>query len=140
MKSDLFFSEGSRPAEYSLVFATGGVLYYAIEMLWRGHSHFFMALLGGACFTFLYFLAGAFPHMSITLYCIIGGLAITLAELAAGELLNNLLGLDIWNYSNVPLNFRGQICLLFSFLWCLICLPSFFLAGQIRRRIFGYEN
>ena len=138
--SDIFFSSESRLAEYSLIFATGGVLYYTTEMLWRGYSHFSMALLGGICFVFLYFLAGAFPSISLTLYCMIGGSIITLAEYLAGELLNNLLGLGVWDYSGVPLNFRGQICPIFSFLWCLLCLPAFFIAGQMRTRIFGYKN
>ena len=42
----------------------------------------------------------------------------------AGLVLNCLLGFDIWDYSNVPLNLLGQVCLPYSFLWMGISLPA----------------
>lgn len=125
-------------AELWLIFFTGAVLYYSIELLWRGYSHGAMAVLGGLCFLALYLMGKIFPGMPLLLYCILGGIIISALELGSGELLNNVLGLEIWDYSNMPLNFRGQVCLLFSFFWCLISLPAFFLAKLMRKRIFGY--
>ena len=127
-------------AETGLVFFTGGVFYYSIEMLWRGYSHFSMVLLGGICFLFLYIIGKAFPKIPLLLYCILGGAIISLLELRTGELLNNILGLDVWDYSNLPLNFRGQVCLLFSFFWSLLSLPAFHLSKLMRKRIFGYPR
>lgn len=127
-------------SETALVFFTGGVLYFAIEMLWRGHSHISMALLGGTCFLCLYLIGRAFPNMPMLLYCILGGVVISLLELGAGELLNTGLGLDIWDYSSLPLNYRGQVCLLFSFFWCLLSMPAGILARIMRTRIFGYPE
>ena len=127
-------------AEFGLIFFTGGVLYYSIEVLWRGYSHISMALLGGICFLLLYLVGRFFPKMPVLLYCIIGGIIITLLELATGEILNNSMGLDIWDYSSVPLNFRGQICLIFSFFWCLISYPAFYLARLLRIQIFGFDK
>lgn len=33
-----------------ILFLIGGCLYYCIEILWRGHSHWTMAVVGGICF------------------------------------------------------------------------------------------
>jgi uncharacterized membrane protein len=126
--------------ELALVFFTGGVLYYTVEVLWRGWSHIAMAVLGGLCFICLYFMGRLFPRIPLLLYCILGGVIVSLLELGAGELLNNVLGLGIWDYSSLPLNFRGQVCLLFSFFWCLISLPSFFLSKLMRTMIFGCKE
>ena len=122
--------------ETVLVFVTGAVLYFAIETVWRGYSHISMALLGGLCFLSLYLLGRFFPNMPMLLYCILGGVVISLLELGAGEIINLRLGLDVWDYSSLPLNFRGQICVLFSFFWCLLCMPANVLARFMRTRIF----
>ncbi len=134
------FLNASLIAEFGLIFFTGSVLYYSIEVIWRGYSHLAMALLGGVCFSFLYCMERRFPEMPLLLFCILGGIVITLLEFITGELLNNFLGLDIWDYSSLPLNFRGQICLLFSFFWCLLSYPVFFLSKLMRRKIFGFAK
>ena len=41
-----------------------------------------------------------------------------------GLLLNRLMGFNIWDYSNVPLNLLGQVCLPYSFLWLGLSLPA----------------
>lgn len=53
---------------------------------------------------------------------------VTATELAAGLILNLWLGLDVWDYSDLPLNFLGQICLPFALAWwglCLVFIPAF---------------
>ena len=45
-------------------------------------------------------------------------------ELVMGLLLNRILGFHIWDYSNVPLNLFGQVCLPYSFLWVGLSLPA----------------
>lgn len=53
---------------------------------------------------------------------------VTVTELAAGLILNVWLGLDVWDYSALPLNFLGQICLPFALAWwglCLLFIPAF---------------
>ena len=34
----------------AFLFLIGGALYYLIEVLWRGYSHWSMFILGGVCF------------------------------------------------------------------------------------------
>lgn len=46
---------------------------------------------------------------------------VTAVELAAGLLLNVALRLNVWDYSGIPLNLWGQICLPFSGVWFVLC-------------------
>lgn len=39
-----------------ILFGIGGFLYYAIEILWRGYSHWTMFILGGLCFILVGFI------------------------------------------------------------------------------------
>lgn len=53
---------------------------------------------------------------------------VTVVELAAGLLLNKLLGLGVWDYSGLPGNLWGQICPQFTALWwglCMVFIPVF---------------
>lgn len=53
---------------------------------------------------------------------------VTAAELAAGLILNVWLGLGVWDYSDLPGNFMGQICPQFAAIWfglCLVFIPAF---------------
>lgn len=53
---------------------------------------------------------------------------VTAAELAAGLILNVWLGLGVWDYSDLPGNFIGQICPQFAAVWfglCLVFIPAF---------------
>lgn len=53
---------------------------------------------------------------------------VTIAEFCAGCVLNLWLGLDIWDYSEIPFNLFGQVCLPFFVAWfflCLVFVPTF---------------
>lgn len=53
---------------------------------------------------------------------------VTAVELAAGLILNIWLGLGVWDYSDLPGNFMGQICPQFAAIWfglCLVFIPAF---------------
>ena len=43
--------------------------------------------------------------------------------LARGVVFNLYLGMSVWDYSEVKGNILGQICPLYSMLWCFICIP-----------------
>ena len=95
-----------------------------MEILWRGYTHWTMTVTGGVCFTVLYILhiyARAIPFLW---RCVLGSAAITLVEFAVGCTVNLWLGWDVWNYSDVPCNLLGQICLPFSLLWTALCAAS----------------
>ncbi len=50
----------------------------------------------------------------------------TLIELIAGELLLKFFNLRLWDYSNEKYNYKGFICLKFSFYWMLISAAYYF--------------
>ena len=127
--------------KYLTLFAIGGILYAGIEMIWRGHTHWTMAVLGGICFIICgcinEFLSWDTP---LLLQCLICAVLITIAELIAGLILNIKLGLAIWDYSGLPFNFMGQICLEYSCLWYLLSLVAILLDDWIRWKFFDEEK
>ncbi|MDE6455808.1 MAG: putative ABC transporter permease, partial [Dysosmobacter sp.] len=102
----------------------GGILYGSLEGLYRGYTHWSMMLLAALLCVPLDIANERMPWtLPLCLQAALGGLAITAAELAAGLVLNVWLGLAIWDYSALPWNLWGQICLRFSVLWCLLAGP-----------------
>ena len=92
----------------------GGTTYFSIEMLWRGHSHWTMALVGGVCFILIGAINEYLPwELGMIQQAFIGASIVTAVELIAGLILNVWLKLGIWDYSNMPFNLWGQICLPF---------------------------
>lgn len=70
---------------------------------------------------------------------LLGALIVTAAEFCAGYVLNILLGLGIWDYSRLPLNLMGQICLPFSLIWWAVSIFGIVLDDWIRYWIFKEE-
>lgn len=119
--------------EKTCVFMLGGVVYGVCEILWRGYTHWTMVLLGGICFLGLYLGQKKYAGLSVTMRCFAGGVFITSLELAAGSVINVALGMGVWDYSEMPLNFMGQICPQFFGLWVILCFPALLLCGGISR-------
>ena len=114
-------------------FVFGAFVYGALEIAWRGYTHPAMLLLGGGCLAYIYRSEKRLCHKLTfvwrnTLYAVL----ITLSELIAGLLLNVWLKLDIWDYSGLPLNLCGQICLFFSALWFVLSVVCCFVCRAVR--------
>ncbi|MBQ3110381.1 MAG: hypothetical protein IJC69_04510 [Clostridia bacterium] len=107
----------------SALFITGGGGYCLIEILWRGYTHWSMFLLGGTCFLLLCFTFSRIYNYPLLLKAIIGGGIITAAEFITGLIVNIALKWNVWDYSASPFNLLGQICLPYSVLWVLLCIP-----------------
>jgi uncharacterized membrane protein len=107
----------------SVLFTFGGIMYGLIEILWRGKTHWSMVLTGGACFLSLFKVFGKLKSSPLWEKCLLGSSIITAYEFVSGCLFNLWLKLKVWDYSSLPLNFKGQICALYSFLWGLLCIP-----------------
>ena len=54
--------------KYLVLMATGGLLYVALELIWRGRSHWTMFLLGGICFVALGLINEVLPWDMMTSY------------------------------------------------------------------------
>lgn len=104
----------------AVIFYIGGIFYCATELLWRGWTHGSMFLLGAVCFSVV---TGLDRHFSLSLLgqMAIGAVIVTFFEFWTGILVNQILNLHVWDYSHVPLNFMGQICLPFTLLWFPLC-------------------
>lgn len=102
----------------AVLFLFGGGLYALIEMAWRGHTHWTMAVLGGLMFLIVGGLNNWIPwEIPLIAQAVAGAAVITVAEFIAGCILNLWLGLGIWDYSRMPGNILGQICPAFSLAW-----------------------
>lgn len=124
-----------------ILFIIGGLLYILIELSYRGYSHWTMFILGGLCFV----LIGGINNyiswdMPIYEQMMIGSVIITMLEFICGCIVNLWLGWDVWNYSNMPYNVLGQICLPFSILWFFISLVAIVADDYIRYWLFDEEK
>lgn len=117
----------------SILFLTGSCAYPTLEMAWRGHTHYSMALAGGVCLLLIdHVCCGVLEGHSLFTRCLAGSGVITGVELMAGILVNQVMGLGVWDYSDMPMNLMGQVCLPYSVLWFGLTLPAMALCGLLR--------
>lgn len=117
---------------YLIIFLVGGIGYGAIEIAFRGHTHWSMVLTGGSAFLSLYLIHMSFPNTTIYIKALLGMIVITLLELSVGIIVNIIFSLSVWDYSNLPFNFLGQISLLFSGCWYILSIFAFYLLDNIK--------
>lgn len=118
--------------ECSIVYLIGSFGYSLIEILWRGFTHWTMALTGGLCFLLLYQIDGHHATERLPAKCLRGACWITTVEFLVGCLVNLKLKWKIWDYSNLFGNLLGQVCPLYFALWFLLCIPVYSAAKSIR--------
>ena len=127
--------------KYLFLFGIGGGVYILIELLYRGYSHWTMLILGGLSFVLVGILNEFFSwKMPIELQMLIGGGTITLLELVMGIIVNIKLHWNIWDYSDMPINFKGQVCLTFSLMWILLSGVIIVVDDYIRYLLFDEEK
>ena len=119
--------------KYSAIALAGGVVYYGIEILYRGHSHWSMAICGGVCLVAICLINQRFPSWNLLLRAALCALAITAIELFSGCVLNLWLDWHVWDYRSQPFNLLGQIAPLFTFFWFLLSLPVCFIYNLQKR-------
>ena len=114
-------------------FLMGYFIYSMIEIINRGYTHWTMALTGGAVLTILYAI-NCRRTMTLIKSCFIGTIIITSIEFSVGIFVNIIMDWQVWDYSTVPFNVMGQICLPFSAAWFFLCIPAYYLCSAIRMR------
>lgn len=117
-----------------VLFLIGGRVYTWIEILWRGFSHWSMFLLGGGCFVIMGLLNEyKFKwKQSLLLQSLISAIVITILEFFTGCIVNLWLGWNVWDYSGLPFNLLGQICLQYFLLWIPLSMIGIILDDWIR--------
>ena len=119
----------------------GGFVFYCIELLWRGYSYPSMFVVGGVCFLVIGGINNYLPwSVGLVWQALIGGTAVTVIELISGIVLNIWLGLGIWDYSHLPFNVLGQICLLYSLIWVVLSAAGIFLDDYLRWKLYGEQR
>lgn len=106
------------------LFCIGGGLYVLLELLWRRRSHWVMFAVGGVCFHAIGVIYRKFSRFHLLIKCALSALAVTVAECISGCICNLHFHMKIWDYSRMPLNFKGQVCLLYTVLWGILSIPA----------------
>ena len=111
-------------------FGLGFLGYPLLELLWRGRTHWSMALAGGFALRLLFPLCGKKEAKGV---CLKTAGVITAIELVFGCIFNLIFHCKVWDYSKKPMNFLGQICLPYCILWFLLGIPVKYLCRGIGR-------
>lgn len=125
----------------------GGAVYFLMEVAWKtvsGHPeriHWSMLVVAIILSLALERGGAQCPwEWSLPLQALVCTVLITAVEFVAGLVLNVWLGLGIWDYSNLPLNFMGQICLWYSVLWYVLSLVFIPVFDWLRYCVQGGER
>ncbi len=104
---------------YGTAFLVGGSSYCAIELATRARTHYSMFFCGGLAILILFAIYIHNRRINPLLFSLIATITITSLELLFGIIFNIFLKMNVWDYSGVPLNLLGQICVPYSLLWML---------------------
>ena len=118
-----------------LVFLTGCFVYSLLEIASRGFTHWTMTLTGGLILTILYEMHVRLTGTPLWQKCLIRSVIITYVEFTVGVIVNIILRWNVWDYSDMPFNVLGQICLPFTVLWFFLCIPAYYVCRTISRRL-----
>ena len=123
--------------KWGILGVAGGIVYSLIEIISRGYTHWTMFLLGGVCFLGVGLLNEVFPRETpLIRQMLAGGLFITLCEFVTGVIVNIELDWNVWDYSDKPYNYYGQICLEYSLYWVLLSAAAIILDDFLRYKLF----
>lgn len=124
-----------------VMFLIFGAIYYVIETVWKypNPSHWSMYAVGGIAGCLVGKLNNHISwDMPLRYQCFWGMIIITLCEGISGIILNKWLMLNIWDYSNVPLNFfEGQCCVPFCLAWYALSGVAIFVDDFLREWLFA---
>lgn len=127
--------------KHIILFLIGGMIYFCLEIIWRGYSHWTMVLVGGACFVACGLINEIFDwNMPMWEQMLICSMNITSIEFVSGCVLNLVLKLNVWDYTGMPFNILGQICLPFSLLWFVLSLAAIIFDDYLRYWFFREEK
>lgn len=124
-----------------ILFLIGGTAYLLVELLWRGHTHWSMGVVGGVCFLLIGGINERYPwDMPLWRQCAIAAAMITAVEFLSGCILNLWLGWNIWDYSGLYGNILGQVCLPYIAAWAFLSAGGIVLDDICRWKLFGEEK
>ena len=115
----------------------GGYSYFLLELIFNGNSSWFSFILGGICFR----LIGKIRIFNLNniFKCFICGIIITFVEFFTGIVFNLILNWKMWDYSTLPFNILGQICLPFSLIWIALSFPAIKIDEMLNQKIYSHK-
>lgn len=109
----------------AVLFLTGGTVYPAFEVLSRGRTDISMSIAGGVCLCLIDQICHKkMQNCSLAQRCAAGSGIITGIEFLTGVVVNIVLKMNVWDYSAMPGNILGQVCLPYSLLWFFLTIPA----------------
>ena len=127
--------------KYLILGNIGGIVYVFIELLYRGFSHWTMFIVAAISFILIGLINEYISwDMKLWKQMLIGSAIITTMEFISGYIINIKLGWQVWDYSNLPFNIMGQICLPFSVVWFFLSLGDIIDVDYLRYWLFKQEN
>ncbi len=105
--------------ERASLFLLGGGAYAALELAWRGTTHWTMFLTGGVCLCLLQALADR--PLPLGPAAAVGAAGVSGLELAVGAVCRRVLHTAVWDYADEWGNLAGLVCPKYTAYWFLLC-------------------
>jgi uncharacterized membrane protein len=118
-----------------IFFSSGGVGYGMIELIWRGRTHWTMLIAGGVCFVIFSVISERCKKRTCIFKAASCALSVTLVELIFGIVFNLVFKMNVWDYSKMPFNLFGQVCLLYTLLWGVLGAAFLPLADYLNKKL-----
>ena len=83
--------------KYATIFVIGGLGYGLLEIIFRGFTHWTMALTGGLAYLLIYITNIKMKTRNLALRCLSGCLIITALEFIVGCIVNRKLHMNVWS-------------------------------------------
>ena len=99
-------------------FILGALGYPLLELLYRQRTHYAMSIAGGLSLCWIQRVSRT--RHSLLSQALVSTLGITALEYACGCIWNRKH--QVWDYSKLPFNYNGQVCIGYSALWFLLSL------------------
>ena len=113
-----------RTGKYLCLIGTGGSLYYVFEQLFRGFSHWSK-------------IGWDEPLWKQILRC---DIFVVSMEFMTGIVVNCMWHMNVWDYTDMPFQILGQICLPFAIIFAGLCAVGIFLSSYLACYLFGEEK
>lgn len=119
------------------LFICGFCCYITAEVLFRGYSYKLMGMLGGICMCIIGGLNNYISwDMPLLAQMTTGASVVTIFELIIGLADKYYWHIGMWDYSHMPLNFDGVICVPFFFAWMFLSFFVIILSDAIEYYVF----